>query len=640
MLPAMNLNWKTKLRRFLINKRRTNVLLVAWLPYLTVAMPLLGQNILDDGELNVAWESHRDMSESAYETKLEALKTKGFRPVDMEIMGGETRSYTVLWRKNTDGRVWEVRSRLEDSEYSAKWQELRNKGLRPIDQEHHAIGSKQYYGAIWIENKENLDWQSFRRLSGQEFIAKYDQYKSGYLPIDVDAYTLDGQLRYAVIWVENRDKWVWAMQRDQPMSDWDAAVADWAAKGYRPLDVSIYWHNNTQYFATIWVKEASRGFRLVHGLEGTAFRNHWFRQRDAGYRLTDIEWYQTPEGPRFAAVWAKNAPQRADWPLSSEIDLLIATYLQDHPSVGLSCAISVGGVVRYQKGWGFQDLSTQKEAHAETIYRCASISKAITSTLAFWLAAQKRLDLSKRVCDYEPKLPAHLGDIKLGQLLSNRGRVHHYRPNDPLGAGAPEHYTSAFDACRLFASDPLVDKPYLYSTHGYTVFAAALEKAIGKPFPDILESELSSPFGLRSVQCEDLTKDPLERSKLYTLMQGPTPQVLSPLSLSWKYAGGGMEAHVLDLVRFGNLLLSGAILTSPDLHAMMTPPDTLASYAYGWSVSGESKNKTWYKSGDQPGARAFIRCYPGTRTVVAILCNTRGKGLDVLSQQIAVVAQR
>ena len=86
------------------------------------------QGILDQPDQDLAWESYRDMSESTYEAKLDELKTKGLRPVDVEIQGGSSRKFAGVWRKNNDGRAWEVRTKLTDSEFSAKWDEMKSKG--------------------------------------------------------------------------------------------------------------------------------------------------------------------------------------------------------------------------------------------------------------------------------------------------------------------------------------------------------------------------------------------------------------------------------------------------------------------------------------------------------------------------------
>jgi hypothetical protein len=70
--------------------------------------PPFAQGVLDQPDQILAWESLRDMSESVYEAKLDELKAKGFRPIAVEVLSGASRKYACVWRKNADGRTWEV----------------------------------------------------------------------------------------------------------------------------------------------------------------------------------------------------------------------------------------------------------------------------------------------------------------------------------------------------------------------------------------------------------------------------------------------------------------------------------------------------------------------------------------------------
>jgi len=56
--------------------------------------------------------------------------------------------------------------------------------------------------------------------------------------------------------------------------------------------------------------------------------------------------------------------------------------------------------------------------------------------------------------------------------------------------------------------------------------------------------------------------------------------------------------------------LNGDIPSKTDLTTMTTAPNNAANYAYGWDTGTDSGQKVFAKSGGQPGARAYIRCYP------------------------------
>ena len=603
------------------------LLLISGLP--TIAF---SQGVLDQPDQELAWESRRDMSDAAYEAKLDELKGKGFRPTDVEVLGGSSRKYACIWRKNTDGRGWEVRTKLSDSDFSAKWEEMKNKGYRPIDQESHTLNGQQYYGAIWMDNKENLKWASFRKMTSEEFSQKFNEYKNDYIPVDVDAYEIGGSIRYSVIWVENKDNLAWVEKRNIPQDDFGTQFDDYSGQGYRLYSSEAYTRNGNQEYAAIWVKEKSpRKWYARRDMDDTWFHNWWLKYRDLGYRLEDIEVYKVGNSLRYAGVWLEN-DERVTWKYRGEVEKLVADYIKAEPTAGMSVAVAVNGKIQFMRGWGFQDIDAKKEAHANTVYRHASVSKALAGTIAFRLQAKRKLDISKKTRDYESRLPSHHKHT-IAQLLSNRGKVRHYKDNDPAAsAGTAIVYANAYDASKLFSADPLVSDSYLYSTHGYTLAVAAMEKAAGKTYTKIMEEELTNPFDLSTLRCEDLKRNVEERSKIYSA-NGSTFSAITPLSLSWKFGGGGTESSAYDLARFGIKLLNGEILSAANVTAMTTKPDNLANYAYGWDIG----TGVFAKSGGQPGARAYIRCYPEKKIVVALLCNTRGENISDLGRAIGTL---
>ncbi|MBC7776216.1 MAG: serine hydrolase [Phycisphaerae bacterium] len=512
---------------------KVHILLYLIIP-LYFSPQIAAQGVLDQPDQDLSWESRRDMSESAYEAKLDELKGKGYRPVDVEILGGSTRKYACIWRKNTDNRAWEVRTKLIDSEFAAKWEEMKNKGFRPIDQESHTVSGKTYYGAIWLENKENLKWASLRKMSSEEFSQKFEEYKSKYIPVDVDAYEVGGNLLYSVIWVENKDNLSWVEKRNIPKDDFGTQFDEYSGKGYRLYSTESYERNGKQEYATIWVKEAkSRGWYARRDMSDTWFHNWWLKYRDLGYRLEDIEVYKVGGATRYAGVWLEN-DDRVHWKYRDEVEELMDAYFKNEPTAGMSVAVAVNGKIQFMRGWGFQDVNGEKEAHANTVYRHGSVAKALAGTIAFRLQAKNKLDISKKTRDYEPRLPSHHTHT-VGQLLSNRGKVRHYNIGSPdPTSGVTTVYANAYEGSKLFSADPLVTAPYLYSTHGYTCAAAAMEKATGKTYTKIMEDELTNPFDLNTLRCEDLKKSVEERSKIYS-KSGSSFSELRPLSLSWKF---------------------------------------------------------------------------------------------------------
>ncbi len=323
------------------------------------------------------------------------------------------------------------------------------------------------------------------------------------------------------------------------------------------------------------------------------------------------------------------------WAFRKSVRKLIENYLRKEPTAGMSAAIAADGKIRFLRNWGFADIENQVKTDSRTVYRLASISKALTSVMAFKLEQEGLFRVNKPTRSYEPRLPKHHTHT-VAQLLANRGKVRHYLPGDSLVAGTSQVFPTALEAAALFAADPLAGETYLYSTHGYTLAAAAMEAATRRPFPALVEELLGSTNGFNSLKCELQDSAAEFRSKIYRYENGEFMKI-TPLSLSWKYAGGGMESSAADLVRFGMELIDGKILNKTQLEKMISLPDEAEKYAYGWDIGEDAAGAFFAKSGGQPGSRAYIRCYPDKQIVIVLLCNTSGKNIVRLGEEIAQV---
>ncbi|MEO0341040.1 MAG: serine hydrolase domain-containing protein, partial [Bacteroidota bacterium] len=305
---------------------------------------------------------------------------------------------------------------------------------------------------------------------------------------------------------------------------------------------------------------------------------------------------------------------------------------------GMSIVIAQNGKVKYQKGFGIANARIGKEANGHTIYRLASVSKAITGVLAFKLDMRNRFDVNKRVREYEDRIPRHHIHT-ITELLSCRGRVRHYVAADNgFRRGTSLALPSAFHGSQLFMDDPLVQLPsdsfYVYSTHAYTLVAAAMEKALGRSFSDLVEREISNPYKLPTLKCEDHQNISPDHALLYIRRNGRFEEI-NRLSYSWAYAGAGMESSAYDLAQFGVKLMDRWILNQNTIDAMLMVPDTDADYANGWLVGTTGDEDYYAKGGSQDGTRSYIVCVPSKKLVVTVLCNTRVDNIHQFGRALA-----
>ena len=575
---------------------------------------------------SVAWKFRYGLSDAAYSAAWEEYKEDGYLPIDIEMdKAGST--YSGVWQKNTDGRDWVSWRRLSDEQFHAKWDEYRNKGYLPIDQDAEVIGGKLQYSLIMVENKEGLKWISNRNLTSEQFSANFAANKGKYKPIDIDAIEVGGTMRYSIIWIEDKSNQAWVELRDMTPDTYGEKFEEYHKKGYRVADLDCYQRNGNLTYAAIWEKNTpGRAWAALRQMSAQALANNWKKYADQGMRVIDIEICPAKSGgaTEYAAVWRQN-DDRFDWAHKNDIDKAVKTYQKKNGVPGMSVAVAENGKIVYARGFGHADIKNNKEAHAGTIYRAASVSKGITALLALRLLEKNELDLDKKSRVYAPSLPAHHTHT-VRQLLQHKSGVRHYKGSnrgdvcpipttDTWKDSSTRQYKTATQAATLFQNDPLMFTPNAkgcYSTHGYTIAAATLEGASNKSYTQLVGDELSKRLKLSTLQPEDISQSVSERSKIYS---SETKEVM-PDIIAWKHAGGGLEVSVTDLAKLGMAVNNGTAVK-------------VATRKELW------KGSSFSHSGGQRGAASYWRIYFNSNKAIAILSNRQIGSPGELADEIA-----
>src|SRR5215216_4435434 len=184
---------------------------------------------------STGWVSLRDLTGAQFAQRFDELKSKGMMVVDLEVdvIGGQYRVGAVF-RSNPDGRGWYSHRDLTDGQFHARWAELKGNGFRLVDQETYVAGGTRYYAGVWVENRENLAWASYRDVTSAEFSQRFDQYRdAGYLPIDVEVYPMGSGLRYGAVWVKNTEGLSFKLRRGLTSAEYGAAFDTYKAQGLR-----------------------------------------------------------------------------------------------------------------------------------------------------------------------------------------------------------------------------------------------------------------------------------------------------------------------------------------------------------------------------------------------------------------------
>ncbi|MBE9030003.1 serine hydrolase [filamentous cyanobacterium LEGE 11480] len=603
---------------------------------LAAVSPTMAANIDDPN--SVAWSSIRGYSSADFGKYFQQKKAQGYRVIDLEVdrIGGKTR-YSAVWQYNSDKRGWASYRNMTNAQFSQRWKDFRKQGYRLIDQESYKIGGKRLYAGVWVQNKENTPWVSYRNVDSAAFSKRFKTYqKQGYRMVDVEAYPSGSKTLYSAIWVKNQPNLGWAEYRNMSASSYAKRFKDFQKQGYRVADLESYRQGGRQKYAAIWVKNTNgRGWAARRDMSATWFGNYWKTYRDQGYRLVDFEAYPTIGGTRYAGVWRQNNDRR-NWSGRTGVDQAIAAYKKRNGLPGISVVIQKHGKTLYARGFGYADTIKKKVAHADTIYRLASVSKPITGLLAMRQVEQRRLNLDAPTRRYLPSMPG-FHTHKIRQLMNHQSGICHYAE---CGSGwRGQTFNTAFAAIQKYEKQPLLFTPGTkvdYSTHAFSVLAAVLEKRSGRSYSALFTRDITNRLGLPTLRPENRKVKNANRSLVYS---GAVPVPAD--NLSWKFAGGGIESSAVDLTKLGTKLLQGRVISNASRTQMWTN-STLnngnrSGYGLVWSLGSHRGKAIASHGGAQLGARSHWRIYRNDGIVISILSNRNNGNPSGLADQIGTI---
>jgi CubicO group peptidase (beta-lactamase class C family) len=308
--------------------------------------------------------------------------------------------------------------------------------------------------------------------------------------------------------------------------------------------------------------------------------------------------------------------------ISAERIARIRELLESHVAEGtVAGAVAIlvrdGQIVAFDSA-GLADVETGTPMRTNTIFRIASMSKAITSVAIMMLQEDGRLMISDPVSRYLPEftsmrvlvpdttkpeswvlVPARRS-ITIRDLLTHQsGLAYGFNNAGPVGNGyreadisdgiAPPSFTLEENVKRL-AAQPLLHHPGEADTYGLNmdVLGRLVEIVSGQPFESYLRQSIFEPLGMLDTGFHVPDRSVFRIATPYTLVESGLRAMNDPdrfgntvmagrgsRGSSYASGGAGLYSTAVDYVRFLQMLLNGgeldgARILSPKSIELMT----------------------------------------------------------------------
>ncbi len=354
------------------------------------------------------------------------------------------------------------------------------------------------------------------------------------------------------------------------------------------------------------------------------------RARDHGVKV----------GPAATAEAVKLPETPADWHGTinyPELDGRIHAMMTDPSMEGLAVAVVEKGRLSFVKGYGVTSVEHGQPVTGHTVFRWASLSKTIASTLSARLAADGVFSLSDTLGTFNTSL--HLpgeaqNSLTLEQLLSQR---------TGLGKNAYDgQLEDGVDPARIrasYASLKTVCPPgtcHTYQNIAYDAISEVIGARSGEPYAQVVQNRIFGPLGMSGAS--------IGRQGLVSAASWAKPHRHGKLlELSDAYyhvpAAAGVNSTIVDLATWmqAQMGLRPDVL-SPAVLDEVQRPHVATGRPYGrLNIARELKNPGYglgmrsftYKghhlvghSGGISGYRSTMMFDPATKTGVVMLWNS------------------
>lgn len=331
----------------------------------------------------------------------------------------------------------------------------------------------------------------------------------------------------------------------------------------------------------------------------------------------------TTQAPPRATVSAAQA---------QAIDAAVADGMRRDGAVGMAVGVIDGDRIVYLEGYGYADREAKTPVTTRTMFRWASVSKPLAAIAALQLAEQGRLDLDADVRGYVPEFPDKGVPVTTRELLCHQGGIVHY-DNGPVVRSertyADAHpFADVVTALDAFKDSPLVNRPgekYSYSTHGYMLVAAVVQRAGGEPFERQVRERIARPLHLATLQ-PDYQWVGIPRRAVGYVKDGEAIVRSTDTDVSWKLGGGGYISDIADFAGFAKGLIDGRLVSAATQDAMWTPQKTAGGgatgYGLGFMIADDGGRLRVAHSGSQEKTRTWLAIWPHEQRGIVVMTNS------------------
>ncbi|MBD2751810.1 serine hydrolase [Spirosoma validum] len=325
-----------------------------------------------------------------------------------------------------------------------------------------------------------------------------------------------------------------------------------------------------------------------------------------------------------------------------EFDAYVEAARKQWDVPGMAITVVKDNKILFKKGYGVRELGKPDPVNTQTLFACASTTKAMTVTLMGMLVDEGKLSWNDPVSKYLPEL--QLSDPYVTRELKIRDLLIH-----DTGIGGTDFMTGAMTipANEMFKRMVLVKPSYPfragfeYQNTFYSAAGRIIERIVGKTWAEYLKERIFTPLGmLRTAPKRGYIKDDNLTKPHYSI--NDTIRVIDYGADSEIGSAGAVWSSADDISKWVICMLdsskyNGGRLLKPETWAEIFKPQTFfpedeyptmrilkpnwRTYGLGWYQHDYKGHKVNFHTGSLSGLTAIIGQLPDEKLGVYVFGN-------------------
>jgi hypothetical protein len=191
--------------------------------------------------------------------------------------------------------------------YQFYFDRVAGSGYRPVFVNAYVVGGKTFFNIIF-RPAGNTAWVARHGMTGAGYQTEFDTHTGkGFRLENVCAYLSAGKVRYAAIWSKAAGPG-WVAAHGRSLVSFLTTHADWTAKGYRPVNVSVVEVSGAPQYTMLYEKRNTGKLELEHYIPVASYQAAWDKHTKAGLRLAYVSACNAAGGARITAIFQQTAP--------------------------------------------------------------------------------------------------------------------------------------------------------------------------------------------------------------------------------------------------------------------------------------------------------------------------------------------